>query len=76
MGPDEWADPVNNSAYTNMVASFVLQSAAFVAQQLGLKNSTVYADIAKKIYIPFDKTKNFHPEFDGYVIGKCTLIFK
>jgi protein-glucosylgalactosylhydroxylysine glucosidase len=68
--PDEYADHVNNSAYTNAVAVLSLQYAVAAAKLLGYAES-VYApweDAYPRILLsmPFNATANVHPEFDGY----------
>ena len=58
MGPDEYAWPVNNSAYVNVVAGISLNFAAEAARVLGF-TGPVYADFeakAKNIVVPFSKT--------------------
>ena len=69
--PDEYADHVNNSAYTNSVAIYSLQYAAAVAAILGEPSSTYepWLDAASRIVIPFDSEKQYHPEYDGYKNG-------
>lgn len=72
MCPDEYADRVNNSAFTNVVARYTLQHAAAVAQLLGLSpaNYTPWLDAAARIVLqPFDDAQGFTPEFDGYKSG-------
>ena len=72
MCPDEYADHVNNSAFTNVVARYTLQHAAAVAQLLGLPpaNYTPWLDAAARIVLqPFDNDLSFTPEFDGYKSG-------
>ena len=69
--PDEYADHVNNSAYTNSVAIYSLQYAAAVAALLGEPPSSYspWIDAASRIVIPFDSVKQYHPEYDGYTNG-------
>ena len=70
MPPDEYAYDVNNSAFTNMIATRSLLSAAEVALMCQLpERADIYNFYAKRIYIPFDATAGYHPEHDGYVIG-------
>ncbi|ESO07039.1 hypothetical protein HELRODRAFT_76967, partial [Helobdella robusta] len=70
MPPDEYSRCVNNSAYTNVVARISLKLAFEVAECLKLPNSTVYENTFKRMYVPFDGELNYHPEYDGYVLGK------
>ena len=64
--PDENADLVDNSAYTNAIARSNLQIAARAARISGVPENPKWTEIASKLYIPFDdKTKRFIP-FDGY----------
>jgi len=67
--PDEYADHVNNSVYTNYGAIMTLTYAARVAQLLGQPPSSYapWEDAAARIVIPFNGT--YHPEYDGYKPG-------
>ena len=69
--PDEYADHVNNSAYTNSVAIYSLQYAAAAAALLGEPPSSYapWIDAASRIVIPFDSVNQYHPEYDGYKNG-------
>ena len=71
--PDEYADHVNNSAYTNAVAIYSLQFAAAVGALLGQPPSVTgpWLDAASRIVIPFDASANggYHPEYDKYKNG-------
>ncbi|XP_060072818.1 protein-glucosylgalactosylhydroxylysine glucosidase-like [Ylistrum balloti] len=66
MPPDEYHYPVNNSVYTNSVANISLLLPKYA---LSLVNRTVdpkFEQAAKKLYIPFNQTTKWHPEYDGY----------
>lgn len=69
MPPDEYAENVSNSAYTNMVAIQSLESAAWVALYLGFVNHTIYDYYARHMFMPFNKELQFHPEYEGYITG-------
>jgi len=72
--PDEYATNVNNSAFTNMIAVQSLLFAAKVALICHLpKHADFYYYYAKRVYIPFDASVGYHPEYDGYVIGTLTV---
>ena len=62
MPPDEDAEVVNNSAYTNTIAKMNLKFAYEVLPNA----SESWKAIAENIYIPFDVTNNYHPEYEGY----------
>lgn len=66
MPPDEDAEVVNNSAYTNTIAKLNLQFAYEVLPNASERWKT----IAENMYIPFDVTNAFHPEYDGYNGGE------
>jgi len=73
--PDEYAVNVSNSAFTNMIAARSLRFAAKLAQMCNLpKRAGTYSDYAKQVYIPFDATVNYHPEYDDYVIGTISFV--
>lgn len=62
MPPDEDAEVVNNSAYTNTIAKMNLKFAYEVLPNA----SESWKAIAENMYIPFDVTRNYHPEYEGY----------
>lgn len=65
MGPDEYAWPVNDSAYTNVAAMVVLQNAVEVAEAMRFNDSAKvqkWLDIAQKMFVPFDEELQYHPE--------------
>ena len=62
MPPDEDAEVVNNSAYTNTIAKMNLEFAYEVLPNA----SDSWRTIAENMYVPFDVTNNYHPEYDGY----------
>ncbi|EGG14804.1 acid trehalase-like protein 1 [Cavenderia fasciculata] len=67
--PDEYAIGVNNSVYTNVVASIALEWAIEAAQLIGKTESIpagLWQTIADNIKIPFDSVNQRHPEYDGY----------
>jgi trehalose/maltose hydrolase-like predicted phosphorylase len=67
--PDEDAQPnVNNSVYTNIIASLSIHYADYttcIANKAPLERS--WLKKARCLYLPFDQQKNFHPEYEGYV---------
>jgi protein-glucosylgalactosylhydroxylysine glucosidase len=68
--PDESAEVVNNSVYTNAVAVSSLRFAIEIAQSLNLStpsNISVWKHIADHIIIPFDEARQLHPEYDGFL---------
>ncbi len=68
--PDESAELVNNSAYTNAIAKMNLQIAARAAALTGQRPNPRWGEVASKLYIPFDpKTRRFIA-FDGYGSGR------
>lgn len=79
MPPDEWHKKVNNSAFTNAVAKLSLLLPEFVGNVMNIKPDPKYKAIADKMYIPYDKQLDYHPEFDGYTKSDACfnlLIFK
>lgn len=62
MPPDEDAEVVNNSAYTNTIAKMNLE----FAYQVLPNASESWKTIAQNMFIPFDSTNNYHPEYEGY----------
>lgn len=67
--PDEDAQPnVNNSVYTNIIASLSIHYANYVTC---LTNQKPLADLditkARCLHIPFDEQRQIHLEYEGYV---------
>ncbi|KAF2979163.1 hypothetical protein EK904_006890, partial [Melospiza melodia maxima] len=70
MPPDEYHSQVDNSAYTNAVARRSLNFAAVLARDLLLQAPEEWEDRARKIKVPFDEERKYHPEYDGYSPGE------
>lgn len=64
--PDEYADHVADSVYTNYMASAALKFATDTAKILGYTPNPYYASVAEALRILFDSTAQLHPEYDGY----------
>lgn len=72
MGPDEYHYPVNNSAYINAIAQFSLRLPSYIKTAFnvtGVDPLAEWIERAGMIYIPFDATRDYHPEYDGYSYG-------
>jgi trehalose/maltose hydrolase-like predicted phosphorylase len=65
MGPDEYAFPVNNSAYTNAAATIGLNFATEAAGVLGKKANPLWATVAKGLTLKVVDTVPGHPELKG-----------
>ncbi|KAI9552765.1 hypothetical protein GHT06_020645 [Daphnia sinensis] len=74
MPPDEDHPYVDNSVYTNVIASYSIFFAEHAECQCGTSMTgdvpEAWLDIARKMKIPFDVERNYHPEFDGYQPGE------
>uniref|UniRef100_A0A8D0FU52 Protein-glucosylgalactosylhydroxylysine glucosidase n=1 Tax=Strix occidentalis caurina TaxID=311401 RepID=A0A8D0FU52_STROC len=70
MPPDEYHYRVDNSVYTNAVAQRSLNFAADVARDFLIPVPEEWVDCAKKVKVPFDAEKKYHPEYDGYIPGE------
>ncbi len=64
--PDENAELVNNSAYTNAVAKMNLQIAIQAAKLTHLPANPKWAEVADRMYIPFDAANKRFIAHDGY----------
>lgn len=62
-GPNEAVVLIDNDAYTNAAAKQTLEVAVRASQILGEKTDPHWAEIARKMYIPFNEKKQSHPEF-------------
>jgi len=74
MGPDEFAYPVNNSAYTNAAAGIALAFATEAAAALGEKADPLWATVAAGLQLEVDQKVptrpdlkgGYHPEYKGF----------
>ena len=64
--PDESADLINNSAYTNVIAKMNLEIATKAAGLLNRRPNPKWAEVAAKMYIPFDPKNRRFIAFDEY----------
>lgn len=72
MPPDEFHYPVDNSAYTNCIAALSLMLPYSTLPLIGKQPPPIFKEIANNMYIPIDSDKNYHPEYDGYTVGRYT----
>ncbi|NXX48698.1 PGGHG glucosidase, partial [Tricholaema leucomelas] len=70
MPPDEYHHQVDNSVYTNAVAQRSLNFAADVARDFLVPVPEEWVEHAKKVKVPFDEERKYHPEYDGYSPGE------
>ncbi|MEU7429905.1 glycosyl hydrolase family 65 protein [Streptomyces sioyaensis] len=64
--PDEYADPGDDSVYTNVAARESLRFAVQAAELLGEPADPRWARTADGLVVLFDQERGVHPEFDGY----------
>lgn len=64
--PDEDAEIVSNSVYTNVGAKRTLEIAMEMAAKLGQPYPPKWEEIARKMYIPFDEKNRRFIEYDGF----------
>lgn len=65
--PDEAYDDVPNDTFTNAAAAKALRIATQAAKLIGAKPDPAWAEIASKMYIPFDEKAQRHYDFDPSV---------
>ncbi|NXI69620.1 PGGHG glucosidase, partial [Anseranas semipalmata] len=70
MPPDEYHCQVDNSVYTNALAQRSLSFAADIARDFLIPVPEEWVECAKKVKVPFDAEKKYHPEYDGYSPGE------
>lgn len=85
MGPDEYAFPVVNSGYTNLVTQMTLEFAVEAAKELGYAGAAYsqFEAQAKGIHIPTadkvpgrpDLKGGYHPEYEGFPEGSPGKIY-
>lgn len=66
MPPDEYHYPVNSSVYTNVIANMSLQFAISAARELGHEPEAAWLNVSSNMFVLFDSSKQYHPEFAGY----------
>lgn len=64
--PDENADLVNNSVYTNAIAAINLRIASEAAKLTRQPANPKWAEVAGKLYIPYDAANKRFIAHDGY----------
>ncbi|KAH9490327.1 hypothetical protein Btru_034974 [Bulinus truncatus] len=72
MPPDEFHSPVNDSAYTNNIASLNLQFANQLAAYFGKAENSTWATISQKLRLPYDPVLDYHPEYEGFTLNETT----
>ena len=71
MPPDEYAEYVNNSVYTNIVASYATHYARYAACLSGNNDyeSLVpdsWLNVVQNLVFPYNPPKRYHEEYEGY----------
>ncbi|XP_067687126.1 protein-glucosylgalactosylhydroxylysine glucosidase-like [Haliotis asinina] len=70
MPPDEHAQSINNSAYTNVGAKLSVYFARYAACLAGENATGVvpdsWVDVIDRLFVPFNEEKQYHPEFEGF----------
>jgi trehalose/maltose hydrolase-like predicted phosphorylase len=64
--PDEYAEHVNDSVYTNLGARDALRIARSVARLVARPAKPAWRQVADHLRIPFDAAQGIHPEYAGY----------
>src|SRR3954471_12038114 len=64
--PDEYAEHVDDSVYTNISARDSLRIARRVAAILGKPAPSIWGNVADNLRVLFDATNGIHPEYQGY----------
>lgn len=68
VGPDEYHHSVDDNAYTNWMARFNLERAAWVAQRAGtnLQEAQEWTGMAGSLYVPTPRPDGVIEQFDGF----------
>ncbi|HJV75167.1 MAG TPA: beta-phosphoglucomutase family hydrolase [Noviherbaspirillum sp.] len=68
VGPDEYHHAVNDNAYTNWMARFNLDRAAWLAQHTGTNKAEAdeWAGLAQSLYIPVPDERGIIEQFEGF----------
>jgi beta-phosphoglucomutase family hydrolase len=68
VGPDEYHHTVNDNAYTNWMARFNLDRAAWLARQSGvnLAEADEWAGLAQSLFVPAPNERGIIEQFEGF----------
>jgi alpha,alpha-trehalose phosphorylase len=68
VGPDEYHHAVNDNAYTNWMARFNLDRAAWLAQHSGINKAETeeWAGLAQSLYVPAPDERGIIEQFEGF----------
>jgi beta-phosphoglucomutase family hydrolase len=68
VGPDEYHHSVNDNAYTNWMARFNLERAAWLAQHLNVNAAEAqeWNDLAQSLYVPAPNEHGVIEQFEGF----------
>lgn len=69
MPPDEYHEPVDDNAMTNYGASTILRLASEAAVAAGRQPGANWTSIAKRLFVPYDATRRYHPEYVNATTG-------
>ena len=75
MPPDEYHSNVTNSVYTNTVAQLSLRLPEYAGKLINVSVPSTWSEIADKLAILYSDAHKYHPEFEGYTIGKSMDMF-
>jgi beta-phosphoglucomutase family hydrolase len=76
VGPDEYHHTVNDNAYTNWMARFNLERAAWLAHRSGanLAEADEWAGLAQELYIPAPDERGVIEQFEGFFALRDRLL--
>lgn len=63
--PDEYANHVDDGAFTNISIMKLMGWAKYLAKELGISHPEKWDDVEEKMYIPYDSKAGIIPEFRG-----------
>lgn len=68
VGPDEYHHSVNDNAYTNWMARFNLERAAWAAQRFGINKAEAqeWSGLARSLYCPVPRADGVIEQFEGF----------
>ncbi|CAD5119191.1 DgyrCDS7828 [Dimorphilus gyrociliatus] len=70
LGPDEYNDHVNNSIYTNEIADLSIRGTLSALAKAGVNITDRWSHVSNKLFKPYDQVRDYHPEYEGYTIGR------
>ena len=67
MPPDEYVDGVDDALFTNFGAVTIMRHSIAASKAAGRVPGANWSTVADKIFLAYDASKEYHPEYTGFV---------